>query len=127
MLLRWIALGLLLWLPKACDDWRDPLPGKLTVHTRAGGKPVGCMMQVFNAEGTQLSEEGVNDGVVRLPKLAAGEYTLRFTGHSGQQYPAIVKFKLYEAGELELPAAGHVRTSARRRRSSAPSARPPAR
>jgi hypothetical protein len=90
------------WLLLACCGCYDPVPGTIHLHTTVDGQPHGCLVQVFNAQGRQVQQDGVNDGHVDIENLAPGTYTLKFQGFEQQLYPAQRTVKLFEAGEVDL-------------------------
>lgn len=92
----------LLLLLRLCDDWRDPQPGTVRLNASLHGQPASCTALLFAADGRQLREYGVNEGSLVIDKLLAGDYTLRFRDHAGKSYPAELRFRIFEAGELKL-------------------------
>jgi hypothetical protein len=96
-----LLAGLLLFAATACSYY-DPVPGTVHLKTVLNGEPQSCMVQVFNAQGNQVQQDGVNDGHVDVEKLAPGSYTLKFLGFDNQPYPAVRSVKLFEAGEINL-------------------------
>jgi hypothetical protein len=77
------------------------MPGTIHLKTVYGTEPRGCMAQVWNADGKQIRNIGINDTPVDI-EVPAGTYTLKFEGHDKTLYPAVVEVKLFEAGEVSL-------------------------
>jgi hypothetical protein len=91
---------LLIALLAGCSYY-DPMPGTIHLRTTLDGKPHSCMAQVWNADGKQIRNLGVNDTPVDI-ELPPGTYTLKFEGFDNAMYPAVVEVKLFSAGHVNL-------------------------